>query len=315
MTSIPPVRRSARDALIIALAGFFTLSVGDAVVKSMAGLWPGSGIALLRYSMGAVGLAVLVRWRFGRAAFRMPKPWLQFGRGVAVAVATFGFFLGIMIMPLADATAIIFTGPIWTVLLSAIFLQERPSAAVLLSILLASAGVLVILQPNVLAFGLSALLPLVAAVAMACLMILNRRAAGLAPAMVMQMLIAAMAVPVLAILALATHVLDPSLALTPPPWSVVARCAVVAVTASFGHWLIFRATEIASAATIAPMTYIQLLVALGAGVLLFGDPPTWPMLVGSALIVSGGLWLWHKQRTEPAGEKIGTKAQSCSTEC
>ena len=86
-------------------------SVGDAVVKTMAGQWSGSGIALLRYSIGAIGLAVYVRLAYGRAAFRLPKPGLQAGRGAAVAVATFGFFMGVMVMPLAVATAIVFTSP------------------------------------------------------------------------------------------------------------------------------------------------------------------------------------------------------------
>lgn len=296
MTGTSRSPHASRAALLLALGGFFLLSVGDAVVKTMAGLWPGSAIALLRYSIGAVGLAAFVRWHYGRAAFALPKPWVQVGRGAAVAVATFGFFMGVMVMPLADATAIVFTSPVWTVMLSAIFLKERPSAAVIVSILLASAGVLLILRPNVLALGASAFFPLMAALAMACLMILNRRAAGLAPAMVMQMLVAMMAVPVLLVLAVGAPFVDPALTLTPPPWSVVARCALVAVTATLGHWMIFRATELASAATIAPMTYVQLLVATGAGVLLFGDLPTWPMLLGSALIISGGLWLWHKQR-------------------
>lgn len=296
-----PHRHSTRGALLLALGGFFLLSVGDAVVKTMAGLWPGSAVALLRYAIGAVGLAAFVRGSYGPGAFALPRPWLQAGRGAAVGVATFGFFMGLMVMPLADATAIIFTGPVWTTILSAVFLREHPSRAVLVSIALASAGMLLILRPNVLAFGWGALFPLMAAVAMACLMILNRRAAGLAPAMVMQMLVALMAVPVLLALAVGAHFWDPALRITPPPWSVVARCAAVAVTATLGHWLIFLATERASAATIAPMTYVQLLVATGAGILLFGDLPTWPMAAGSALIVASGLWLWRSARRRGDG--------------
>lgn len=288
---------ASRTALLIAIAGFFLLSVGDAVVKTMAGQWTGSGIALLRYSIGAVGLALFVRLSYGRQAFALPRPWLQLGRGAAVAVATFGFFMGVMVMPLADATAIVFTSPVWTVILSFLFLRERPAPAVLVSILLASAGVLLILRPNVLALGAEAFFPLLAAMAMSCLMILNRKAAGLAPAMVMQMLIAIMAVPVLLVLALAGHLSgQPGLTITTPHWSVVLRCAVVAVTATLGHWCIFRATELASAATVAPMTYVQLLVAIGAGVLLFGDIPTLPKAIGAALIIAGGLWLWSRQQ-------------------
>jgi hypothetical protein len=123
--------------------------------------------------------------------------------------------------------------------------------------------VLLILRPNVLAFGWEATLPLVAALAMACLFILNRRVGGLAPVIVMQFVVAVMALPILFALAVFGHLSgDPAQVVTWPHWSVVLRCAIVAVTATLGHWCIFRATELASAATIAPMTYVQLLVAV-----------------------------------------------------
>ncbi|MBX3561447.1 MAG: DMT family transporter [Sphingomonas sp.] len=288
---------TARTALLMALAGFAMLSVGDAVVKTMAGQWAGSAIAALRYVFGALGLTALVALRYGRAGFVFPRPMLQFGRGAAVAMATCGFFLGVMVMPLADATAIVFTSPVWTVALSILLLRERAPGGMKMSILLASAGVLLILRPNVLAFGAEALLPLVAAVGMAALIMLNRRGAGLAPVFVMQWLVALTAVPVLLAMALAGHLSGaPSLTLSLPDWTVVTRCAVVAVTATMGHWFIFRATELATAATVAPMTYVQLLVATAAGIALFGDVPTTAMAAGSALIVAGGLWLWRAQR-------------------
>lgn len=294
---------TARNALLIALAGFSFLSVGDAVVKTMAGQWAGSAIAALRYVFGAAGLTIFVALRYGRAGFVFPHPALQFGRGAAVAVATFGFFLGVMAMPLADATAIVFTSPVWTVALSMLLLRERAPGGTVVSLLLATAGVLLILRPNVLAFGAEALMPLVAAMGMAALIMLNRRAAGLAPVIVMQWLVAVTAVPVLLAMAVAGHLSGlPSLAIGLPDWTVAARCAVVAFTATIGHWFIFRATELASAATVAPMTYVQLLVATAAGIALFGDVPTPMMAAGSLLIVAGGLWLWRAQKSPPPSE-------------
>lgn len=44
--------------LLCGLAGFAALSVGDAVIKSMAGQWPGPAIAALRDMLGASGLGV-----------------------------------------------------------------------------------------------------------------------------------------------------------------------------------------------------------------------------------------------------------------
>ncbi len=292
------VRNAPRAGLVLALAGFTLLSVGDAVVKSVVDEWPGSAVATLRYVFGTLGLALLVAVRYGRAGFVLPLPAVQFGRGIAVGVATAAFFLSLMVMPLADATAIVFTGPIWTVILSFLFLRERPSIAVMGAILLASAGVLLILRPNVLAFGWEALLPLVAAIAMASLFILNRKVAGLAPVFVMQLIVAVMALPVLFALALIGHWSgDPAQVITMPDLGVVLRCAFVAVSATAGHYCIFRATELASAATIAPMTYVQLIVASLAGVFVFGDVPSATLGVGAALIIAGGLWLWRSQRS------------------
>ena len=303
MTRPPPasdfshrLAHAPRKGLLVALAGFVILAAGDVVVKTMADEWPGAAIASLRYLFGAAGLAALVWLRFGRKAFVFPKPWVQFGRGMAVGTATATFFIALNVMPLADATAIVFTSPIWTVILSFLFLRERPPRAVLVSILLATAGVLLILRPNVLTFGWPALFPLAAAISMAALFILNRKVGGLAPVIVMQFLVAVMALPILFALMLTGHLVGgEDQQLSWPHWSVVARCMLVAVTATTGHWCIFRATELASAATIAPMAYVQLLVAAGAGLLLFGDYPTLAMMAGAALIISGGLWLWHKQ--------------------
>jgi len=301
----PPSRRdfsarvvhAPRKALLTALAGFTVLAIGDVVVKSMADDWPGSAIAALRYTFGALGLAALVAFRYGRTGFVMPKPWVQLGRGMAVGTATATFFLSLRVMPLADATAIVFTSPVWTVILSFLFLRERPRSAVLVSILLASAGVLLILRPNLLAYGWEALLPLAAAVAMACLFMLNRAVGGLAPVITMQFVVAVMALPVLFGLTAIGHLSgDPAQALSWPDWSVVLRCVAVAFSATLGHLFIFRATELASAATIAPMTYVQLLVAVAAGMLLFGDYPTPFMILGAALIIAGGLWLWRAQK-------------------
>lgn len=283
-------------ALLLALAGFACLSVGDAVAKSMGGEWPGSAVGALRYIFGAVGLAIAVALVHGRAGFVCPSPWLQFGRGAAVAVATFGFFMGVHAMPLADATSIVFTSPMLTAILSALLLRERAPAAAWIATAFAFAGVLIILRPEVARLGPTAFYPLVAALGMAFLMIFNRKSAGLAPLLVMQLLVAAMATPVLIAIAALGHLSGESAFHIPPPdWSIVLRCAVVALTGTISHLLIFMATVRLSAAVVAPMTYVQLLVAVALGWIFFGDSPDAATLGGAALIVAGGLYLWHSQ--------------------
>jgi drug/metabolite transporter (DMT)-like permease len=270
-------------------------------VKSMAGQWPAPAVSALRYSFGAIGLAIWVGLRHGRAGFVMPRPALQLGRGAAVSVATICFFIGVMVMPLADATAIQFTSPVITALLAPIVLGERTTRATWLATLLAFAGVLVVLRPNVTALGAVALFPIGAAFGMSWLMMFNRKAAGAAPVMVMQLLLALVAAPLLIAAALVLGRLG-LFAIPVPSPVVVLKCLGVAVFATLGHTLIFAAVERADASVVAPMTYVQLLVAAGLGWLLFGDAPDAVGFAGAALIIAGGLLLWRAQRLRDLGE-------------
>ena len=296
--------RGAGTGLLLAALGFASLSVGDAVVKSMAGEWPAPAVSALRYTMGALGLSAILALRQGRAAFTVPRPWLQLGRAAAVSVSTICFFLGVMAMPLADATSIQFTSPILTAILSGIVLRERVPKAAWLAILLAFAGVLIVLRPNVTEFGAAAFYPLGAAFGMAWLIILNRKAAGDAPALVMQWLLAVPAVPILiASAALLSASGAEGLRIGWPSLEVVVKCAIVAVTATTGHLLLYAGTVRASAAAVSPMTYTQLFVATALGWVWFGDAPDLATYAGAALIIAGGLWLWRSQRewSEAAG--------------
>ena len=294
---------SARSALILALSGFATLSIGDALVKTMAGQWPGTAVAALRYSAGAFGLTIVVAITEGRKGFRVPMPWLQLGRGAGVSVATICFFLGVMAMPLADATAIQFTSPMITGILSALLLGEKAPKAVWGATALAFAGVLVVLRPNVLALGAPAFYPLGAAAGMACLMICNRKAAGAASPVAMQFLVAIMAAPILIVAASLFALTGAAQFQVPaPPASVVVKCLVIACTATIAHLLIYMAAVRASAAVVAPMTYVQLLVAAALGWLLFGHAPDASTFAGAALIIGGGLLLWRSQKPREVPE-------------
>lgn len=296
------MKGSNRSGLFFALAGFATLSCGDAVVKTMAGQWAPTAIAMTRYVLGALGLGVML-WRSeGPGAFRMPAWRVQAVRGGAVAMATIGFFSAVFVLPLATATAITFTSPILTALLAALLLGEPARKETVIASLIAFVGVLVVLRPNFLAAGWAALLPLLAALGMSALMIGNRFVAGKASPLAMQFYVAAMAAPTLVAATIGLHFSGiERLAVHWPQWSVLARCALVAGLASCAHWLIYMGTTRAGAASIAPMTYVQLLVATLAGWLLFGNRPDLMTLLGAAIIVGAGLYLWRAGRGREPG--------------
>lgn len=283
--------------MLFALVGFMTLSVGDAVVKSMAGEWAPTAIGALRFALGAAGLSALLLWQEGPAGFHPPRPGIQMLRGLGIAVGTIGFFSALSFMPLAEATAITFTSPFITSLLAAVFLGERIRGQNWLAMLVAFIGVLIVLRPNFAAIGWPALLPLLSAAGISVVMIGNRMVAGLSSALSMQAFVAVAACPVLfAVAVIGDWSGLPRLVIEWPDWTIVARCAVVAVTASTAHLLIFLGTARAGAAAVAPMTYAQLLVATLLGWLVFGDVPDAMSACGAAIIVGAGLFLLRRPR-------------------
>lgn len=292
------MQRTESSGLLLALAGFILLSLGDVVVKTMVGMWPAPAIAMLRYAIGALALGGLLLAKEGVQPLRAPpRPAIQLLRGLAVAIATTGFFSAVFVMPLAEATTITFTSPMLTGVLAVLILREPARRETWLATFAAFAGVLIVLRPNLAELGLAALLPLLSALGMSVLVICNRLVAGQASPLAMQAYVAGAAVPLLVFIAVIGHATGwPQLVVGWPEWSVIARCALVACTASAAHWLIFLGTTRAGAASVAPMTYVQLLVATLFGWLWFHERPDAVTVLGAAVIIGAGIYLWSAGR-------------------
>lgn len=289
--------RGAAGGITLALVAFAGFPLGDAVIKSMAGDWPASAVAALRFAIGALALAVILFMREGRRGFQVNRPWLHVARGFALFVGTISFFSAIYIMPLADAVAISFINPILTALFSGWFLKEKMPPRTWVATIIAFAGVLIMLRPNVAAFGWVAILPLISAFAMSTMLILNRMVSTQRSIFAAQFYIAFWAAIFLIIASLIGHWLVPVMAVPGAPhWDVVLRCLLVALTATGCHFLLFMATMRTTAAAIAPIVYIQLLIATAISVFVFDDPIDRTAMFGGLLIIFSGLLLWRSSR-------------------
>lgn len=285
---------SARTGLLYGLCGFGLLSAGDSIIKSLGGAWPGTAIAALRYAFGALLLGTLLWAREGRKGFVCPMPWTQFARGASIALGSTFFFLSLFAMPMAEVTVIQFVNPMLVAILSSIFLHEHAPRAAWIATGVAFAGVLLVLRPEAVALGWGVLLPLAAALGMSLMMLFNRRVAGQASVLQMQFLISVFAVPVLVAATIAGHWSGiPQLHVNWPDGRTIMVCAIVACSASLAHGLIYMATEKASAATVAPAVYVQLLVALVLGFVIYRERPDLMAAAGAALIIGAGLYLWR----------------------
>lgn len=292
------MQHSDRAGLAYALAGFCTLSIGDAIVKSMAGLWPAPAMAATRYLVGSLVLAGMLYRAEGPAALRLPRDPIQWVRGIAISCSAMGMFLAVWLMPLATATTIMFSQPMITALLAAVVLGERPKASTWLATLAAFGGVFLALRPNFATAGWGALFPVLGATGMSVTIIANRLATGRASHLALQYYMSITALLFLVVATVAMHFVGPpNFHVHATDWTVLARCALIGITATLAQWLIFMGTVKAGAGTIAPMTYGQLLMATVFGYLFFGDHPDALSFLGAAIIIGAGLFLWWTGRT------------------
>src|SRR5262249_21810358 len=96
--------------------------------------------------------------RRGPSLFYTQKLGLHMLRAVLNVVSMLAFFLGLSLTPLARATALSFTAPLFTALLSALLLGEVFRWRRWTAIVVGFVGTLVILRPGVQAFDLGSLL-------------------------------------------------------------------------------------------------------------------------------------------------------------
>jgi len=300
------MKQSDRAGLLFALAGFCTLSIGDAIIKGMAGLWPAPAIAATRYLVGSGVLAMMLARAEGVGALRLPRDPIQWVRGVAISCSALGMFFAVWLMPLATATTIQFTQPMITAILAAVLLGERARPSTWVATLVAFGGVFLALRPNFATAGWGVLFPVMGATGMAVTIIGNRKSAGRASTLALQYYMSITAMIFLIATTLVMHFWGPAnFHVHATDWTVLARCALIGLTATLAQFLIFMGTVKAGAGTIAPMTYGQLLMATLFGYAFFGDKPDALSFLGAAIIIGAGLFLWWMGRVrEPAKTEL-----------
>ena len=96
------------------------------------------------------GVVAMLPWlmRAGLGAMRTRHTGLYAGRGLLSTIAMYGWFGSLALIPIADATAISFTFPLFIALFGVIFLRESAHAMRWAALIIGFAGTLVIVRPG-----------------------------------------------------------------------------------------------------------------------------------------------------------------------
>lgn len=149
-TAHPTTTRASESGIGYMAQSAFWFAVMSMLVKLASAQMPTMQIVFLRGCI-TLGLAGLVLWRAGLKPLGT-RPRLLVVRGLIGSGALVCFYAAVVHLPLAEATVIHQTAPLFTALLAALVLHERLQLRVLVSIGTCLIGVLMIARPATL-FG------------------------------------------------------------------------------------------------------------------------------------------------------------------
>ncbi len=172
-SQLPP---NLRGALWLVFAGFVLISM-NSIVKTMGSRLPAAELLFFRGAFGIVFLIPLVLWR-GWRSVATRYPWMHLLRTCFGTASMFAVFYSVTHMPLADATAILFSSPLFATVFAAVILREAVGWRRATATLAGFAGILVMMRPGAEAFDPVALVAVAGALMTGALAIIIRRLSG-----------------------------------------------------------------------------------------------------------------------------------------
>lgn len=284
--SIAPNRTFRAAILMIGATTAF--SAGDVLAKVLP---PDFGVLQITWARYAfflpLVLLIALPWRWP-ALLRGPRRALQLGRGMIPVVGGIGMVAAVRMMPLADATALVFAAPLIVAALSGWLLGERVGPYRWAAVAIGFAGVLIIVRPGSGVLGVTALVPLFVACLLALFQITSR-ILGRAADPAATVLYTALVGTVVMSFAVPFAWRPP----TPAEWAILVASGVLHGAA---HIFTIRAFTLAEAATLTPFSYTQLVAAIAFGLIVFGQLPDPATSIGILVIAGSGLLIYVRER-------------------
>jgi drug/metabolite transporter (DMT)-like permease len=277
-------------------------SVASAMTKWLVGLYPVGEVVFTRSLASFVVCAAIMLPMTGFRVYATRRPRDHLGRGVSQAISQTLFALAFTLMPLAGAVSINFSAPLFAALVSILWLKERANLARWTALLIGFAGVLIVARPGASSFSLGALFALGNAVLYGSVTVAVRGMSKTESA------------NTLMIWQLTTIAFLHSFLLlfgwrSPEPIDALMMFGSGFLNA-IGQYFWTQSLHMAPATAVAPFYYLNLVWALGLGFLVWGDVPTASLLLGSAIVVASGFFLfWREARLQRSVARAARQAR------
>lgn len=272
------------------VVGVLSMSVMDVMAKTVGTHVPVGQIVWLRFVTQAVLIGVFLL-NTKQKPFESRHLKLHALRGLATTLSSFLFFLGVIHLPLADATALIQLGPVAVTVGAVLFLGEKIGRRRLAGILVAFLGAIFIIRPDTSIMSSASLYPIFGTLGFAFYALVTRfvRVDGPWVSLFLQGFFGAI-----------FSSLFVPFVWKPIPVAQLPALSILVLAGIIGHLFMIKAFSSAPASIIAPFGYAGLLFATLFGVIIFKEVPDLMTMFGAMTIVSAGLYVWYRDKITQA---------------
>lgn len=269
--------------------GVSLLPVMNSFAKSLASefwLWQ---VVWARFAGHLLWLSLMFAPRLGMSPFRTRHVRGQLARGAIFFLSNACFIAALPLVPLASASAIMFTTPLVVTVLSVFMLGERVGPLRLLAVIVGFTGAMVIIRPGADAFNAWTLMILVSAGCFGLYQVWTRKLAEHDRPETLVVYTALVG-------ALATTLFVPWFARAPDTAFQWFAFAGVGLIGGLAQFCIVQALARGPASVISPIGYAELISATVLGAVIFGELPDSPTWLGAGLIIGSGLFIAYRER-------------------
>jgi len=269
------------------LLAMLMFSLNDALGNWLVATYTVGQILLIR-STAAIALLSPFIIRAGRAPFlSAPHPWLQVLRVTLSTLEIVCFYWAVFYLPLADAMTFYLAGPIYVTALSALLLGETVGIRRWTAVLIGFVGVLIALRPTTASLSIASLIAITGSVLYAGLMIVTRHLRSTSPI-------------VLATTHAGGALIFGAIA-APFGWAPVAGSdlpllLLLGVVSIAAIMFVNQSLKLAPASVVVPYQYTIIVWAIVFGYHFFGDVPKAHTLIGVAIIIGSGLFIFLREQ-------------------
>ena len=236
-----------------------------------------------------INLVIMLPWlmKIGFDGLKTKRLGIHFLRSLGGLISMFFWFAGFAVLPLAEATSLGFTAPLFATIGAALLLGEVVRLRRWIAILIGFAGTLIILRPGLQIITPEALYILAGAVFVAGSFMFVKVLSHTESPTTMVLFMAMFLTPLSFIPALFVWVWP-----SPEAWIWLIG---VGVAATGGHLLFNRAFAVTDVTAVLPFDYCRLIFVAIIGILMFDETPDIWTWVGGSVIFASTIYIAHRE--------------------